>query len=222
MVVVKRRFSLVVLTLVQLLAVTACFGGGQEELAQDPTATVVFKHEVADLGAVEVLVDGELLRLVEAGELTGALAVPTGTSILSLRNPGAKVSLLSQELDLVDQAYLVAITGSSVGANLSFFTVEAVPPAVTRDEHAVEVVNLRTDGRPLNVFIGTKKVAEAPLDRSISPFSIVTSGDTIIGVSTPEGAPLATLTTSLAEASATMILLGGQGDEVTIEVLTVR
>ena len=129
--VLGRGFCLA-LVVMELVALTACFGGGDEiEERADPTARVVFMHEVADLGPVEVLVDGELLRVVEPGELTGAVAVPTGTSKLSLRNPGARADLLSQSLEFVDQAYLVAITGSSVGGSLEFFTVDAVPPALT-------------------------------------------------------------------------------------------
>ena len=216
---IRRLFVLMVL----MASVPACFGGGTESgEAVASTASVVFINEVADLGAVEVLVDGELLRVVEAGELTGAVALPVGAKRLSLRNPGARAELIGEDMEFVAQAYLVAFTGSSAGGDLGLFTVEAQPPALTRQEHAVEIVNLRTDSRPLNVFVGTELLAEGPEDRSVSPFKIVEPGEVIIGVATPEGAPLATSDIVIPGGGATMVLIGGEGDDVSIDHLTVR
>jgi hypothetical protein len=216
-------FKRVVLVGLVCLTAQACFGGGGDgEEAAPRTASVVFINEVADLGAVEVLVDGELLRLVEPGELTEAVALPIGDKRLSLRNPGASADLIGQEINFVEQTYLVAFTGSSAGGTLGLFLVDEQPPALTKEEHAVEVVNLRTDSRDLNIFVGTELLAEGPDDRSITPFAIVEPGEVIIGVSTPEGAPLVTSDVTLSEGGATMVLVGGVGEDVTIDHLSVR
>ncbi len=215
-----RRGWILTVAVVALMALAGCLG--EEVPPEEPTAGLVLLHEAVDLGNVEVLIDGKVLRVVAPAELTGQLAVPIGAATLEMRNPGAASSLLSQSFDFKEQVVLVALTGSSAGGTLGFFTVDAVPPEVLAEEHALEVVNLRTDGRKFNVFVGTVRVAQEPGDRTVGPFTTVAPGSVTLGISDPNGAPLATAPATLTAGKATMLLIGGTGDTFTFNPIPLR
>ena len=97
-----KSWSLVVLALALAVCWSAC---GEDEEPPPPVASVVFLNQAADLGAVEFLLDGKVVRTVMPGMLSAAVENPLGQVAVQARNPGAAQGLLEENFDLREQLH---------------------------------------------------------------------------------------------------------------------
>lgn len=213
--------------LVTALVLVSCSGGGGG--AEAPQASIMLLHQVSDLGTVEVLVDGEVLRKVEPGELTPKLVLPTGSHSLELRNPGAATALISEEINFQAQTYLVAFIGASAGNTLEFWKVDAEPPELDGDEAAVEVVSLYDGTFQFDVWAGDLMLAQATELRTAYSFQAVAAGPITISIFNTgdepgTDLPVKTEDITLTRGSATMVLLqtDPEGPGVVVQTVAVR
>ena len=219
----KRPVQRCVALCVVVVGAMLVAGCGDESEPSGPEARVVFMHNLAGLAEVTVLFDGEAFTKLSPGELTSANVTSPGTVKMEIDSSGVVLPTLEQQLELEEQTYLVALTGV-ITQNESVWVVDQIPPEVEEGSHQFEVVNLRTDGAEFKVFAGSTEIASAPEGKTVTPFVPVPAGS--IALSLTEGGGGAPIkiedSAEFSDGGASMVLIGGEGDDFTINVLKVK
>ncbi len=186
-----------------------------------PPAAAQFVHQNPEMGAVEVLFDGEFVTTVAYGGVSPAVALPQGEGAFSFRLSGAPSAFFETELyNLEARVYTFALVAESLASDKVLDLTDATP-APEEGQHWLRFLNL-SDVDSGTLFRGTDELIVLPLDDNPSAFIAVESAAaTQVSLSATNGAPLAIeMGIELPSGgSSILILSGSQEGNVAIQAI---
>ena len=217
------RTLMLFLLLLFVPIVSGCGAFDEEE-----TAGLQLLHGAADLGEIELLIDGEPLTGVSLNQLSDSATLEPGSHRVSIRAAGASINLLSHDQRFEAQNYLFLLKGLVQDQSLHLEIIDTIPPSLAKGEAAVEVVSLLQIGGELDVYVRGQPVGQRITTATPPTFSKTASGSTFIEVynsgATPgRDFPIFSDRFELRDKHAYMLILKQrEGLSVEVELMTVR
>jgi hypothetical protein len=197
---VQRALILSVVVSLVGLALVAC--GGEEEMEPaPPVAEAFFLHANPQQGPLEVrLGDQIVVKSLAPGMISPATTLALGSSMVSVRAPGAQADLLSAPVELAEQPYLFTVDSDGIDVDT------AAPPMDLGEGGALRVIDI--SGLSLDVYAGAAKLGDG--------FTNVVAGDVTLavyneGVDPSASVPAATLTRKLPAGEVGLVLIRNNG-----------
>jgi hypothetical protein len=209
-----------------LLVLPFVNGCGTEE--DPPVARIQILHSIEDLGTLEVLIDSKLLGSIQSQNLSSAFEVEPGNRQLSIRNQGAQVSILQENLTLGAQGYLFALTGRLSNNSLKLIKVDQPVPSLEKGEAALEVIHLFSGTFRFDVYAGGTLLAqnvgysEPPAAFVKLPAGVVKVTAYNTGSDPLASLPVASKELSLGAGSATLLVLQTDGGALSINPINIQ
>jgi hypothetical protein len=217
----NRRSSLQLALSVALLSLSGCML--PDDKPAEPKGRLQVVHANPQEGAIEVLVDDELLVTVSPDSVSEVVKLNQGEWVLSLRKAGAASAYFTTEaINFGDQLNVIAITIDEI----KYVTDEA--PPVEEGTHHVRVFDLTGSDQEVTLFRGRTEITTLPIEGRLSAFLPTEPGEAEAYALSDAAsrAPLfqdsVSVNSPVGGASLVIVSAGAEDDSFKLKVLTLR